>query len=215
MARCFEPSRIARTAQRSFCRTIPARRTPSGLLATLCPQIVRELATGGCPPHKPSGMEKATDRPESGTSAEDAAGSKRRGPGVSKLPIDRRVTLTVEAPPGSRHKGYEEIVVQDLVLKAETTLYRRERWETPDGKRLMAPLDGGIVGGCGPHLHRLVLMLHFQGQMTCEDRGAPNGSWRFWSAWAWRFPSGRWCGSCAPSWRASAPRTKRCCGRGS
>ncbi len=120
------------------------------------------------PPHKPSGMEKATDRPESGTSAEDAAGSKRRGPGVSKLPIDRRVTLTVEAPPGSRHKGYEEIVVQDLVLKAETTLYRRERWETPDGKRLMAPLDGGIVGGCGPHLHRLVLMLHFQGQMTCE-----------------------------------------------
>jgi Transposase IS66 family len=27
---------------------------------------------------------------------------------------------------------------------------------------------GGNVGGCGPHLHRLVLMLHFQGQMPCE-----------------------------------------------
>jgi hypothetical protein len=26
----------------------------------------------------------------------------------------------------------------------------------------------GIVGGCGPHLHRFVLVLHFQGQMTCE-----------------------------------------------
>ena len=24
------------------------------------------------------------------------------------------------------------------------------------------------MGGCGPHLHRLVLVLHFQGQMTCE-----------------------------------------------
>jgi len=45
---------------------------------------------------------------------------------------------------------------------------RRERWETPDGERLIAPLPAGIVGGCGPHLHRLVLMLHFQGQMTCE-----------------------------------------------
>ena len=29
------------------------------------------------------------------------------------------------------------------MLKAETTLYRRERRETPDGKRLTAPLDGG------------------------------------------------------------------------
>jgi hypothetical protein len=68
----------------------------------------------------------------------------------------------------SRHKGFEAIIVQDLMLKAETTLYRRERWETPEGKRLIARLDGGIVGGCGPHLIRLVLMLHFQGQMTCE-----------------------------------------------
>ena len=29
----------------------------------------------------------------------------------------------------------------------------------------------GVVGGCGPHLHRLVLTLHFRGQMTRADRG--------------------------------------------
>ena len=39
--------------------------------------------------------------------------ARRRGPGVSKLSIDRTVELTVEAPAGSRHKGYEEIIVQD------------------------------------------------------------------------------------------------------
>jgi hypothetical protein len=49
-----------------------------------------------------------------------------------------------------------------------TTLYRRERWETPEGETLIAPLEAGIVGGYGPHLRRLILMLHFQGQMTCE-----------------------------------------------
>jgi hypothetical protein len=121
------------------------------------------------PPQKPSGMEKATDRPEGGAKGgEDEASRRRRGPGVSKLKIDRTVMLTVEAPAGSRHKGYQDIVVQDLMLRAEATLYRRECWETPDGKRLTAPLAGGIVSGCGPHLHRLVLMLHFQGQVSCE-----------------------------------------------
>src|SRR5271166_6430386 len=121
------------------------------------------------PPHKPSGMEKATDQPERGAQGEEGEAAKRqRGPGVSKLSIDRTETLSVDAPAGSRHKGFEDIIVQDLMLKAETTRYRRERWETPDGQRLIALLPAGIVGGCGPHLHRLVLMLHFQGQMTCE-----------------------------------------------
>jgi hypothetical protein len=121
------------------------------------------------PPLKPSGMDKATDRPAGRAEGEKGEASKRRrGPGVSRLSIDRTVTLTVEAPAGSRHKGYEEIIVQDLMLKAETTLYRRERWRTPGGDTVTAPLDAGIVGGCGPHLHRFVLMLHFQGQKTCE-----------------------------------------------
>jgi len=48
------------------------------------------------------------------------------------------------------------------------TRYRRERWETPDGKTIIADLDPGIVGGYGPNLHRLVLALHFSGQVTCE-----------------------------------------------
>ena len=48
------------------------------------------------------------------------------------------------------------------------TRYRRERWETTDGTTLTAPLDLGIVGGPGPHLHRLVLMLHCQCHVTIE-----------------------------------------------
>jgi hypothetical protein len=121
------------------------------------------------PPQKPSGMEKATDRLDAaagGTKGERS--TRRRGSNLDKLKIEQTVVVPVAAPAGSRRKGYEEIVVQDLVLNPSVTLYRRERWETPDGQTLIAPLDPGIVGGYGPHLHRFVLMLHFQGQMTCE-----------------------------------------------
>src|SRR5271156_1468630 len=121
------------------------------------------------PPQKPSGMEKATDPPDAATGeAKDERSTRRRGSNLDKLKIDQTVIMPVAAPAGSRRKGYEEIVVQDLVLNPSVTLYRRERWETSDGQTLIAPLGQGIVGGYGPHLHRLVLVLHFQGQMTCE-----------------------------------------------
>ena len=121
------------------------------------------------PPMKPSGMETATDRaaPERPGEA-DGSPPRRRGPGVSKLTIDRTVTLPAAAPAGSRHKGYEEIIVQDIAFKPEVTLYRRERRATADGRTVTADLPAGVVGGWGPNLHRLVLTLHFHGQMTCE-----------------------------------------------
>jgi transposase IS66 family protein len=123
------------------------------------------------PPQKPSGMDKATDRGGSGGGDKSAAGEKsccRRGSQLDKLTIGATVIVRVKAPVGSRHKGYEEIVVQDLNLSPQVTCYRRERWETPEGKTIIAKLDPGIVGGYGPNLHRLVLALHFSGQVTCE-----------------------------------------------
>ena len=121
------------------------------------------------PPQKPSGMDKATDRPDGEAGAPKGGRStQRRGNNLDKLTITQTIEVKVDAPAGSRHKGYEEIVVQDLVLNPLVTRYRRERWETPDGKTLIAPLDPGIVGGYGPHLHRLILMLHYQCHVTSE-----------------------------------------------
>jgi hypothetical protein len=121
------------------------------------------------PPQKPSGMDRATDArgPEAG--GDKGGGStRRRGSQLDKLTIGATVVVRAKAPAGSRHKGYEDIVVQDLSLCPQVTRYRRERWETPDGKTIIADLDPAIVGGYGPNLHRLVLTLHFSGQVTCE-----------------------------------------------
>ena len=124
------------------------------------------------PPQKPSGMDTATDRGGSGGGGDKSpAGgksSRRRGSQLDQLTIGATVVVRAKPPAGSRHKGYEDIVVQDLSLSPQVTRYRRERWETPEGERIIAELDPGIVGGYGPNLHRLVLALHFSGQVTCE-----------------------------------------------
>src|SRR5207342_1078838 len=118
---------------------------------------------------KPSGMDKATQAkgPEAGDE-KGGRSSRRRGSQLDRLKIGATIVVKADPPAGSRNKGFEDIVVQDLSLNPQVTRYRRERWETPDGKTIIAALDSGLVGGYGPNLHRLVLVLHFSGQVTCE-----------------------------------------------
>src|SRR5215203_6043489 len=85
------------------------------------------------PPFKSSGMDKATQpRP--------AGPGRRPGRGAKRDRVTREVTIRAEVPPGSRFKGYKTMVRRDLVLVAEVVRYKRERWVTPEGQTLIAPL---------------------------------------------------------------------------
>jgi transposase IS66 family protein len=112
-------------------------------------------------PGPPSGMEKAS-RPET------PSNTPRRGGGnkTAKRTIDEERIVKATVPPGSRFKGYEDFVVQDIVLRPHVVRYRRERWLTPDGRTLIAPLPCSIKGHFGAELRRFVLVQHHQGQVT-------------------------------------------------
>ena len=122
------------------------------------------------PPVKPSGMDKSTDAKEPATSGGRKAerSLRRRGRQLDRLKIGATVVVKTNPPAGSRNKGFEDIVVQELSLFPQVTRYRRERWETADGRTIIADLDPAIVGGYGPNLHRFVLALHVSGQVTCD-----------------------------------------------
>lgn len=113
------------------------------------------------PSFKPSGMDKATEPKPAGP-------AKRPGRGAKRDRITREVTLHAEAPPGSRFKGYKVVVRRELIVRAEVVRYKRERWVTPEGRTIIAPLPEGISGGFGPGVRRFCLALHHQGQVTTE-----------------------------------------------
>jgi hypothetical protein len=125
-------------------------------------EIARLKGLKGRPSIKPSGMENAT-RPKPGK----AAKRRRRGKVTARVTVETQV-LRMAAPAGSQFKGYEPYQVQELVITARVVRYRRERWLTPQGETIVAPLPNGIRGHFGPELQRFVLMKYHQGQVTVE-----------------------------------------------
>src|SRR5918998_3461044 len=130
-------------------------------IATQREEIARLKGLKGRPQLKPSGMGRASEPKPS----RDPDKRRGRGKVVPRVAVKDQVIETT-APPGSRFKGYEDFLVQDLVLRAEAVRYRRERWLTPQGQLIVAPLPGGVDGHFGPELRRCVLAQYHQGQAT-------------------------------------------------
>lgn len=113
---------------------------------------------------KPSGMDKKTDRAE----VKRRRRQKRRGAKNMHTKVTERRVVEVAVPSGSRFKGYQDMVVQELRVSHAVILYRRQRWQLPNGQLVVAPLPSGIEGHYGPELRRFVLAQYHRGQTTVE-----------------------------------------------
>jgi Transposase IS66 family/Protein of unknown function (DUF1192) len=141
-----------------------------GEIARLRDEIARLKGLPPRPPLTPSRMEDGTDHPK--RAADDkrsAKGAKRMRNGGPKGSL-RTADLTIDAekvlkpdnlPAGCRFKGRKRYVVQDLQINAFVTRYHRERYLTPAGQLVTAPLPAGIVGHYGPQLVRYVVQQYY------------------------------------------------------
>jgi hypothetical protein len=131
--------------------------------AELREEIARLKGLKGRPKLKPSGMEKAAEA--AGVKSGGRKGC--RGAKQSKLTINEtRILKPDSLPEGARFKGYEDFIVQEIVIKPWTVLYRRERWQLPSGETVTALLPKGVSSHFGPELKRFVLSQYHQGQVT-------------------------------------------------
>jgi hypothetical protein len=87
-----------------------------------------------------------------------------------RLRIDRTERLTVDPatlPSDAVFKGYETVVVQDLVLRTDTVGFEQEVWYSPSERRsYRARRPAGYEGTFGPHLKALVVTLAYAGGMS-------------------------------------------------
>ena len=141
-------------------------------------EIARLKGEKGKPKFKASGMDRKTDSgPDASTP--DGTGADAKPPGKRPGSAKRSKTKQLEIheivkiapsqppPPGSRHKGYRDFIVQDLKIEAWNTCYRLEEWLAPDGSWLRGVLPATLNGGhFGSELRRYVLYQHHHCHVT-------------------------------------------------
>jgi hypothetical protein len=133
---------------------------------------IRILKGGQKRPHfKPSKMEEQTEENRRGEGAakdQRRAGSDKRSKTAELVIHEERIVQPKRRiPKGSRFKGYRDIVIQDLVIRAHNTRYRLARWLTPQGDYVTGELPEHLAGQhFGTTLRSYVLYQHHHCQVT-------------------------------------------------
>jgi hypothetical protein len=89
----------------------------------------------------------------------------QKGGKLAKITINREAVLTVDKaqlPADAEFKGYEDSIVQDVVLRTDNVLFHKEKYYSPSERRTyLAALPPGYAGQFGPGIKALALVQYF------------------------------------------------------
>src|SRR2546425_2496981 len=93
-----------------------------------------------------------------------------KGRKLDRIPIDREQVMAVDPaslPPDAVFKGYEDVVVQDVLFRTDNVLFRKEKFYSPSQHTTsVASLPPGSRGQCGPGIKSLALVFYCGAQMS-------------------------------------------------
>jgi hypothetical protein len=115
----------------------------------------------------PSRLEAPPPKPPPAPGDKRPGSAKRSKNAAFLVPVEVKIPFP-DPPPGAVSHGYEDYVVQELLLQGKVTRYRRERIRTVDGQTLLAPLPAEVLPGShfGPHLIGYILYQYHQCNVT-------------------------------------------------
>ncbi len=89
---------------------------------------------------------------------------------TAKIHIDREQTLRIDPanlPSDAQFKGYEDTIVQDVILRTDNVLFHKEKYYSrSEGRSYLAETPRGYEGQFGPGIKSLVITLYFGSNMT-------------------------------------------------
>jgi hypothetical protein len=116
---------------------------------------------------------KPTVKPDTPPPANDHSSERERHHPTERIKRGKRATITVDReqvlrvdrvllPADAEFKGYEDVVVQDMVIHTGNVLFHKEVFYSPThAQSYRAPLPRGYAGEFGPGIKALTLVLYF------------------------------------------------------
>jgi len=118
-------------------------------------------------PSTKANKEKSAEASNHSSESERKQPRKRHGSSKKDgMKIDRKEVAKVrveDLPADAQFKGYVDVVVQDIVVKTDNVLFRKEKYYSPStGKTYLANLPQGYEGGLGPGVKSFGLDMYFE-----------------------------------------------------
>jgi hypothetical protein len=124
---------------------------------------------------QPSLRKQSKKNKDESSEAERGAGDEKKEPKKkkekkSKLVIHQTQKCEIDPaqmPADVVFKGYQPSVVQDIIIRANNTLFNRAIYYSPSLKKtFIAALPEGYAGDFGPSIKALIVDMHHSGKMT-------------------------------------------------
>ncbi len=133
-------------------------------------EIARLKGEQGKPHIKPNARSSSTPKNYSSEGERKEPTQRAKRSKNEEIKIDREQVLEVKRgslPQDAVFKGYEEVVVQDVVFQTDNVLFHKEKFYSPTEKKTyLAELPRGYEGQFGPGIKSLIWVLYFASQVS-------------------------------------------------
>ncbi|MCP4163882.1 MAG: hypothetical protein GY760_27795, partial [Deltaproteobacteria bacterium] len=95
---------------------------------------------------------------------------RNRQPKLAEIHIDREEKCRVgteQLPEDAQFKGYQDKVVQDLIIKTDNVKFKREKYYSPSMKKTwLGKVPVGYEGDYGPHINSNIISMKYVNNMS-------------------------------------------------